>query len=253
MVLLGRHEGAGDTFVRPFFGYYGGKWRDAKRYPPPRHNTIVEPFAGSAGYSIRYADRRVHLCDIDPVIAGVWTYLTRVSAEEILAIPDIPPDGCVDDLGLCQEAAWLVGFWLNRGASRPGKGPSSWMRTGQHPGSFWGDRVRNRIASQLDRIRHWKVHNCSYEQIEVTNEATWFVDPPYQAMGKYYTHGPKGIAYDKLAAWCRHLDGQVVVCEGAGATWLPFWELHRAKTTRVGARSNEVVWTNDYQQQFEWR
>ncbi len=59
--------------LRPFFGYYGGKWRDAiKHYPEPQHDTIVEPFAGSAGYSLRYANRKVILCEIDPVLASVW-------------------------------------------------------------------------------------------------------------------------------------------------------------------------------------
>ena len=48
--------------MRPFFGFYGGKWRDApKHYPFPEHDTIVEPFAGSAGYSVRYSDRNVIL------------------------------------------------------------------------------------------------------------------------------------------------------------------------------------------------
>ena len=30
--------------LRPFFGFYGGKWRDTPRYyPEPRHDLIVEP------------------------------------------------------------------------------------------------------------------------------------------------------------------------------------------------------------------
>ena len=33
--------------LRPFFGFYGGKWRDSPRhYPPPAHTRIIEPFAG---------------------------------------------------------------------------------------------------------------------------------------------------------------------------------------------------------------
>ena len=92
--------------LRPFFGFYGGKWRDAlKHYPAPSHATIVEPFAGSAGYSVRYANRRVVLCELDPVIAGVWRYLIRVKPAEILAIPDLDPDGSIDDLKVCDEAS----------------------------------------------------------------------------------------------------------------------------------------------------
>jgi hypothetical protein len=53
--------------VRPFFGYYGGKWRDSvKHYPKPQFETIIEPFAGSAGYSLRYASHNVRLYEIDP-------------------------------------------------------------------------------------------------------------------------------------------------------------------------------------------
>jgi len=47
--------------LRPFWRYYGGKFRAAPRYPTPTHKTIVEPFAGAAGYSLRVDDLRVHL------------------------------------------------------------------------------------------------------------------------------------------------------------------------------------------------
>lgn len=169
--------------LRPFFGFYGGKWRDTpKHYPPPRYDTIVEPFAGSAGYSVRYADRKVILGEKDEVIYGVWHYLIHVSSDEVRAIPDLEPGQSVADLDIPQEARWLVGFWLNRGASRPRTGPSAWMRDGIRPGSFWGDRVRETIALQVDSIRHWKVYNCSYETLpsHVRGHATWFIDPPYQ-------------------------------------------------------------------------
>jgi hypothetical protein len=91
--------------MRPFFGYYGGKWRDTiKHYPSPEHKIIVEPFAGSAGFSIRYADHKVIQCELDPVIAAVWQYLIRVKPREILSIPDVFPGESIDDLNICQEA-----------------------------------------------------------------------------------------------------------------------------------------------------
>jgi hypothetical protein len=232
--------------LRPFFGYYGGKWRDAlKHYPAPRYGTIVEPFAGSAGYALRYADRKVILCEIDPIIAAVWHYLVKVKPNEILSIPDLGPDGAVDDLAISQEAKWLVGFWLNRAPSSPRKRPSRWMRDGIRPGSFWGARVRETIASQVEAIRHWTVYNCSYADCPVSGPATWFVDPPYQLAGKHYRFGSVGLDFSALAGWCRSRAGQVLVCENAGATWLPFRELADVKTTRAGRRSMEVLWTND--------
>jgi hypothetical protein len=232
--------------LRPFFGFYGGKWRDAlKHYPEPLHPTIVEPFAGSAGYSVRYPDRNVILGEKDPVIYGVWHYLINASANEILTIPDLEPGQSANDLAVSQEARWLVGFWLNRGASRPRTSPSAWMRSGVRPGSFWGERVKRTIASQVQRIRHWQVFHCSYEDLPFTGEATWFVDPPYQKQGRHYHHGADALDFAALAGFCRERAGQVIVCEQDGADWLPFEPLADVKTTRRGARSAEVVWIRD--------
>ena len=232
--------------IRPFFSYYGGKWRFAKtRYPAPAHDTIVEPFAGSAGYSLRYADRAVVLCEKDPVVASVWRYLLRVSEQEVLALPDVPNDGTVDDLPLPQEARWLIGFWLNKGSARPCRQPSSWMRTGLYAGSFWGDRVRQTISKQLAHIRHWRLFEGSYEDCPVTGPATWFVDPPYQEAGRFYRHGAATIDYPALGAWCRAQQGQVIVCENLGADWLPFESVGPTKTTRKGRRSEEAVWLQE--------
>jgi site-specific DNA-adenine methylase len=234
--------------LRPFFGYYGGKWRDTlKHYPEPEHDTIVEPFAGSAGFSLRYMTRKVILCEVDPVLAEVWRYLIHVKAKEILSIPDLAPDESVDDLDIPQEARWLVGFWLNRGTTSPRKRPSKWMRDGIRPGSFWGERVRNTIASQVDFIRHWQLHNCSYEECPAPRTATWFVDPPYQTAGKHYRFGSNQLDYSALAEWCRSRPGQVIVCENEGATWLPFRELAEVKTTRAERRSKEVYWLDSFE------
>jgi site-specific DNA-adenine methylase len=234
--------------LRPFFGFYGGKWRDTPRhYPAPRYESIVEPFAGSAGYAVRYPDRKVILGELDEVIYGVWHYLINVSADEIRKIPDLEPGQSVADLAIPQEARWLVGFWLNRGASRPRTGPSAWMRDEIRPGSFWGERVRQTIASQVEHIHHWKIYNCSYQALpsHVRGEATWFVDPPYQKQGQHYFHGAGDIDFTSLGRWCRRRHGQVIVCENKGADWLSFRELAEVKTTRANGRSVEVVWISD--------
>lgn len=242
----GVNIGEGSPRLRPFFGFYGGKWRDTpKHYPAPAHDTIVEPFAGSAGYSVRYADRRVILGEKDPVIYGVWNYLIAASARDILAIPDLEPGQSVADLPVTEEARSLVGLWLNRGVSRPRTGPSAWMRDGVRPGSFWGERVRQTIARQVDRIRHWQVFNCSYEHLPFSGNATWFIDPPYQKQGKHYHHGAEDIDFGALGRWCRTRAGQVIVCENEGADWLPFASLDDVKTTRRSSRSVEVVWIGE--------
>jgi hypothetical protein len=184
----------------------------------------------------------VLLGEKDPVIYGVWHYLIHATPSEILRIPDLEPGQTIADLRVAQEARWLVGFWLNRGVSRPRTVPSAWMRDGIRPGSFWGARVRRTIASQVERIRHWKVFNCSYEDLPFTSEATWFIDPPYQKQGQHYHHGSDAIDFAVLREWCNNRPGQVIVCENEGADWLPFSRLADVKTTRRGYRSVEVIW-----------
>lgn len=229
--------------IRQFFSFYGGKWRAAPHYEPPVHDVIVEPFAGSAGYSMRYPERQVKLYDVDPIIVGVWTYLINVSESEIRSLPvDVAH---VDDLAVCEEARWLIGFWLNKAMSAPCKTPSKWMRDGWRPNSQWGEAIRERVASQLYAIRHWQVEQRSYEDVPL-EAATWFVDPPYNnAAGRRYRF--HDIDFRALGHWCRALPGQAIVCEQEGALWLPFEPFRRVKSTEGRnrtSRSAEVVWTN---------
>lgn len=119
------------------------------------------------------------------------------------------------------------------------------MREGIRPGSFWGARVRETLAAQVECIRHWRIYNCSYEDCPDVGPATWFIDPPYQRAGKHYAYGSEGIDFDALGGWCRSRTGQVIVCENDGADWLPFRHLADVKTTRAGYRSKEVIWTNE--------
>jgi len=238
--------------LRPFFSFYGGKWRAAPRYPTPRYDTVIEPFAGSAGYSLRYYDRQVILVERDEKVFGTWDYLLKTSEQEILSLPDLEPGQTVDDLTLCQEARWLIGWWLNKGTASPSKTPSAWMRQGTHDTSYWGLTVRERIASQLQYIRHWKIIHGIYADAPDI-EATWFVDPPYQEAGKHYRYGSDQIDYASLAEWCRYWQGQVIVCENVGAEWLPFEpyiNIKASESSRGGKVSKEAIWLNDVSKNF---
>lgn len=232
---------------RPFFTFFGGKWRTAMYYPAPKHDILIEPFAGSAGYALRYHDRKVILVEKDPLIAATWRYLLRVTPAEVLDLPDIQTGQTVDDLPVCEEARLLIGWWVNKGSATPHKSPSAWMRSGGSPCDFWGAPIRQRIASQVETIRHWKIIEGNYTQ-SPDIEATWFVDPPYQQSGRRYRLGSALIDYAHLSAWCRDLRGQVIVCEQSGATWLPFLPFRKTKAneSRTGGKvSNEVVWLSD--------
>lgn len=223
--------------LKPFFTYYGGKYRIAIKYPKPVFKTLIEPFSGSAGYAMRYYNLNVVLSDKDPIIAGLWNYLINVKEKEILNLPEIIYN--IDEINISQEAKWLIGFWLNKGTSRPCKTPSSWMRKEIRENSFWGKSIKERIAGQLKYIRHWKIFNCDYHEIKNKN-ATWFVDPPYIQKGKFYKYHE--INYENLSLWCKSRKGQIIVCENQGANWMNFETLTCAKSTK--GTSKEVMWTN---------
>lgn len=223
------------TKLAVFFPYFGAKFMRAPKYPEPLHDTIVEPFAGAAGYSVRHFARRVLLIDASEKICGIWRYLIAAKSSEIAALPLLAPGEDVQTLRVPQEAQWLIGFWCNAGSAAPARrlGRASNRRSGA-----WGEYVRARLAGQVDHIRHWRVMHGDYSQAPDI-EATWFIDPPYEKHGRYYPHRISDFA--KLAAWCRLRRGQTMVCESAGATWLPFEPI----TTVVGAshnRSTEVLW-----------
>lgn len=241
--------------LKIFFSYFGGKWRAAPHYPAPEYNTIVEPFAGAAGYAVRYYDRKVVLLDVDPIICGIWDYLIHVSGDEVRRLP--VDFNSTDDLAIPAEAKHLIGFWLNKGTAAPCKTPGFWMRKahdggyttgGSAPSNWWGPEVRERIASQVEAIRHWEIKQASYQAAPDT-DATWFVDPPYAEAGRHYRFSE--VDFTALADWCRSRSGQVMVCENAGADWLPFQPFKSIKASAgkqkasKGHRSEEVLWYYD--------
>ncbi len=231
--------------LRPFFSFFGGKWRAAPYYPDPTHKVIIEPFAGSAGYSIRHASHQIILIERDPIIASIWDYLIHVSEKEIRSLP--LSISHVDRLKVSQEAKYLVGFWLNAATTHPCLQPSSLMRwrlaNDNISGVFWGESVRERIASQLQYIRHWKIFHSSYTKLPDDLTATWFIDPPYQRTG--YRYRFSDIRYSELAKWIKTRSGQIIACEQKGADWLPFKNHLVTKTMSTPGRdgySNEVYY-----------
>ena len=231
--------------LRPFFTYFGGKWSTAHHYPPPLHKRVVEPFAGSAGYAVRHHSHSVELYDASEIVIGVWQYLITSPPEEIMNLPlDVQH---VRDLDICQEAKWLIGFWFNHGNASPGLTPAAWMRSGDYTTAFWGAAIRARLARQVPYIKHWTATLCEYQDVP-DGTATWFIDPPYDhECGSSYKQ--QVANFSALGEWCLSREGQVIVCERAGARWLPFevvpWR-QRATSRSEGARfSPEAMWTNE--------
>lgn len=226
--------------LRPFFKYYGSKYNLAPVYPAPLYDTIIEPFAGSAQYSTLHYDRNVILLDKDERIAGAWDFLIHVSESEFMRLPLLDDGTLVKDLPIIQEARWFIGFNVNAGASVPCNMLTTYSKAS--PNAFWGAFHRERLCSQLKYIRHWRAVCADYTHTRHmhTGPATYFVDPPYQVMGRRYRKSSKEIDFNALGDWCRTRDGQVMVCENEGADWLPFVPFTRLKGT---AKSNtEALW-----------
>lgn len=199
------------------FSYYGSKSKLARLYPKPTTGRIIEPFAGSARYSLLHWENDVLLADVSEHVFQVWDYLVQASEKDVLSLPDVPSKVSLDTYTTLSDAErYLIGFHLCRGKAKPrkvGHGQNSW------------NRDRERIASGLYKIRHWKIVRASYRDIANTS-ATWFVDPPYRSVQERagnsdrYQHWK--VDYADLASFCRSRRGQVIVCEGEKADWLPF-------------------------------
>lgn len=232
--------------LRPFFSFYGAKWRTVPEYPAPELGYVVEPFAGSACYALRYWRRSVVLVERDPIIAELWRYLLQADPRRILVLPDLEVGQNVDDLDLEEAERFLIGFWLNPATSAPRKTLSVWAakwKTAQQ--LYWGPRVRRRVARQLEFVRHWTILEGDYSKAPDV-EGTWFVDPPYSTpAGRCYRYND--LDFEQLGTWCQSRRGRVIVCEQAGAQWLPFEPLGSFASAPGPKRpkiSKEVIWTN---------
>ena len=225
--------------LRRFIPVYGGKRSIAHLYPPPQHQTIIEPFAGGAGYSIQYPHLQVKLNDLDERVCAVWDFLIHAHETEILSIPvDID---CIDGLPT-EEILYLVGWWMGPAAAGgPSKRAYSWSKSHEKRSDVWSETCRARLAYQVRFIRHWTIQQGSYKVLDTSEPATWFVDPPYQEMGVHYRKSSTKLDFEHLGTWCQALPGQTIVCENEGATWLPFQTLC-SMTGAQRRRRLEVYW-----------
>lgn len=205
--------------MKPFFPYFGSKYRIVKHYGAPRYDTVIEPFAGSATYSVYWEPKRVLLLDRDPFIAATWQWLISATPAEVRALP--VEFESTDDLDLPAGAKYLIGYWLNKGGTHPNKRPGKWWAKYRHDGQcrVWSESARERIASQVDKIRHWEVRQADYTTAPDV-PAHWFIDPPYLVAGTKYRGAQPD--YSALAAWVRSREGFTQACENEGAEWLPF-------------------------------
>jgi site-specific DNA-adenine methylase len=218
------------------FSYYGSKSKIIDYYPPPKYGKVIEPFAGSARYALKYFDRDVLLVDKYPVIVEVWNYLKNASEADIRGLPFLQK-GEVIPLSLSDTERRFMGFIVADGAAAPQNKTTSFS---SNP-----EKVKSRlqsIAKQLFKIRHWEIRLGCYTEIE--NEmVTWFIDPPYQFGGQHYKESNKNLNFVELAEWCRDRNGQTIVCENSKADWLPFNNVILMKGQNP-IKTTEAIWSN---------
>jgi site-specific DNA-adenine methylase len=219
------------------FSYFGSKSKLLKYYPVPVQDIIIEPFAGSAKYALKYWNKNVILIEKFEKIYRIWKYLQQASKKDILSLPDIGYHEKIP-VTLLDEERWLMGYCVSRGVPRPS--------TMGHKFNNW-NTDRTRISNDIEKIRHWDIRFGDYKELENIS-ATWFIDPPYQTSGYKYNFGNSKIDYTELADWCKSRTGQVIVCENGDADWLEFKEI-KIFTGAFRYKDNknsivECVWTN---------
>ncbi|WP_240347652.1 hypothetical protein [Curtobacterium sp. 24E2] len=212
------------------FYYYGRKKQLARRYPVPACDTIIEPFAGSAAYSLHGLnwERNVILIERDPRVVDIWNWLIGASEREMRALPELRVGDRSSEFLHIVHAATKMAFAYKTIKVTPVL-ERNW------------DISRRVMADSLHKVRHWTVVQGDYRDAPDI-KATWFIDPPYRgAAGRGYRYGSDTLDYEQLGAWAQSRQGQVIACEGAEGDYLPFEPL----TTHLGVagkRSQERIW-----------
>lgn len=221
------------------WSYYGSKSKIVHLYPSPKFDKVIEPFAGSARYSLLHWDHDVTLVDKYEVVILLWRWLQKCSPSDILSLPRLKQgDRLSPEMFDCIEQFYLLGFMASDGKASPSKKVTEFgaFRSGGFEGKL------RRIASKLYRIRHWNFVHGSYECLGDV-EATWYIDPPYQHGGEGYPEGKNNLDFSSLAEWCKSREGQAIVCENTKANWLPFRPVKMINGT-ANTFTTEAIWSN---------
>jgi len=220
------------------FSYYGSKSKIVDHYPPPKFDMIIEPFAGSAKYSLKYFDKDVILIDKYDVIVNIWKYLQVASKKDILGLPR-PKQG--DDLRDIKSISKVERHFMGYLFSAVQQWPANKVSKFGCVHMYGGDRKDkyHKIADSLHKIRHWQILLGDYRQAS-NKQATWFIDAPYQHGGDKYVHSK--IDYNHLSKWCQSRIGQSIVCENTKSDWLPFVPFRQLKG--IKHRTTEAIWSN---------
>lgn len=221
------------------WSYYGAKTKVIRYYPKPKYQKIIEPFAGTARYALRYFENDVLLVDQYHVIIDIWTWLQQCSEKDITSLPDLKIGQKTTDFNLTETERNFLGFLIQGGTATPGIIVSKWNMDNGSPSV---EAQLKRISESLFKIRHWEIKLGSYTDIQ-NEAATWFIDPPYQHGGHKYKFSNRKLDYDHLSIWCNSREGQAIVCENSKATWMNFKPAFQHRGS-LDKNQHEVIWTN---------
>jgi site-specific DNA-adenine methylase len=213
------------------FYYYGRKKQIAKHYPAPNYGTIVEPFAGSAAYSLYEENwkKNVILIEKDERVAAIWEWLIKdAKPKDIKALPHLEIGDKSSEFLHILHAATKMAFHYKT------------IKVTPILARNW-EISKRYMAENLFKVKHWKMI-CGDYTLAPDVEATWFIEPPYKKdSGKGYRYSSDLIDYNYLANWAKERKGEVIFCEGIHGNYLPFKPLLNLKGV-AGKTSKEVVY-----------
>jgi hypothetical protein len=223
----------------PLFKWFGSKWLASKLYPAPEHDTIFEPFAGSAGYSLRHHEKKVVLWEDNEQLRYLWMWLIeRATTNDVHLIPLGLPEGTdIRTLGLSKGQALLLKHWQRTNNVGDCWTVSPW---GNKPGQ-WTENTRARVAEELHAVKHWKLRRTRWDR----DVGTYFLDPPY--LYNYRYRFKEEFDHSAFANNVKHLipkSSQIIVCEaacqktGRVPKYLPFKPFASRITSRRKATEN---------------
>jgi hypothetical protein len=239
----------------PLFKWFGSKWLASKLYPAPERDVIFEPFAGSAGYSLRHHEKQVVIWDDNEQLHELWDWLIgSATTASVLEIPLGIAEGTdIGVLGLSRGQALLLKHWQRTNNVGDCWTISPW---GNKPGQ-WTANTRARVAEEIYAVKHWEVRPVMYD-----GPGTYFIDPPY-----LYNYRYRFAMFDHAALVAdigripEH--SQVIVCEaacqktGRVPDYLPFAPFGSRITSRRKKTENhhspEYLWVRGTENGSETR
>ncbi len=212
------------------FFYFGRKARAAKTYPAPEYPIVIEPFAGSMGYSLKWRPKQAIGIERDVVVHDLWHRLMNMTEQEMRSFP-------TPVLGERTYDRWVM-----QGSASNANARCNWRTVNQFMITHF-EQQRAMALTHLNYAKTSVLYSLGDYRQAPDIEATWFIDPPYEGVLRGYRHGPDLIDFTELAEWCLSRRGQVIICEGPSGSWLPFQ--HHGTTRGPATFTKDGVMVSD--------